>query len=56
MSFWEQGGKLFGQGVCSDSRNGIAADISRKTNRSNTVFLQGNTSSPTKVKNHDLPM
>jgi len=52
VSFWEQAGELFGQGVCSDSRNGIKAEISR----SNTVFLCGNTSSPTEVKNHDLPL
>jgi len=56
VSFWKQAGELFGQGVCSESKNDIAADISRKVNRSNTVFLHGNTSSPTEVKNHDLPL
>ena len=54
VSFWEHAGELFGQGVCNDSRTGISANISRKVNRSNTVFLRGNTSSPTEVKNHDL--
>jgi len=56
VSFWKQAGELFGQGVCSESRNGIAVDISKKVNRSNMVFLRGNTPSPTEVKNHDLPL
>jgi len=47
---------MFGQGVCSESRNGIAADISRKVSRFNTVFLRGITSSPSEVKIHDLPL
>jgi len=37
--FWKQTRELFGQGICSESRNGIAVDISRIVNRSNTVFL-----------------
>jgi len=56
MSFWKQAGELFGQNVCSESRNGIAADISRKVNRSNMVFLRRNIFSPNEVKNHDLPV
>jgi len=56
VSFCKQAEDLFGQGVCSEFRNGTAADISRKASRSNTVFLCGNTSSPTEVKNHDLAL
>jgi len=41
VSFWKQAGELFGQGICIESKNGVAADISRKVNRSNTVFLRG---------------
>ena len=50
VSFWKQGRELFGQGVCSESRNGVAADVSRKVNRSTRYFYMENTSSPTAVK------
>jgi len=56
VSFWKQAGELFHQGICSESRNGIATDISRKVTRSNAVFLHGKHYYPTEVKNHDLTL